>query len=296
MQGWYLVSIPAKQILPITESELYIIDPIDGGCGCDCNCGSGSGSGGNSGGGGLYPEPGIDLYDEVDRAFIVVETIQDRNALSSRMLPHGKVVKVNNGDNPKYYYWDANQNQWLEETFGIDLTPYLTREDARKYFLKKEDAEKQYVKESTLDDKLDELEKSTEKKIDDKVTGLRSELSLKDMQLENQIKDKATEMAQQFDDKLEKAQEQCKQNLEQVKEEAAQAAKESAETAAEQVIQEHVEAGDFLTEEAGDSRYLKKDEAIIDTFDFIDGGLAKEFTPEMMKRRVLAWASLASAS
>lgn len=246
-QGWYLLSVPAKQLVPITESELYIIDVVgqsDSNCGC--GCGGGSSSGGSGGGSsGLYPETGIDLYDEVDRAFITVETIQDRNALNSRFLPHGKVVKVNNGGDPQYYYWDGNTNEWKEETFGIPLDDFLTRVDARKYFLKKDEAEQKFVSHDTWKQTLDEEIKNINDKIDEELSKL----------------------------------------LEQAKQVAKEAAESLAEQKAEDVLQSHIESGEFLTQSEGDDRYLRKEDAVIETFDFIDGGRASDYLPELMSKR-----------
>lgn len=130
--GWYFCSIPDKTILPVNDDDLntVIVISTEGQC---CPCPPHPKPPG--------PCPGPDkperftesLKNELDAAFISVDTIADRNSLldDNRKLPHGKLVRVNyidDFDGPKYFLWDANNEVWKEESFGIDEDKYVTKD------------------------------------------------------------------------------------------------------------------------------------------------------------------------
>ena len=131
--GWYFCSIPDKKTLPATTEylETAIAVSDEGSCPCPPH---------------PHPRPGPcppgphtenfteDLRKELDAAFISVDTIADRNSLldHDRKLPNGKLVRVNYIDDnqgPKYYRWDANNLVWKEETFGVDTSKYVTKDE-----------------------------------------------------------------------------------------------------------------------------------------------------------------------
>ena len=68
---------------------------------------------------------------QLERAWITVDTIEQRDRLNIRLVPDGKVVKVNDvGGSVKYYSYDQSLSTWVEEVFGLDGS-----------FVKKEDLE-----------------------------------------------------------------------------------------------------------------------------------------------------------
>lgn len=138
--GWYFCSIPSKLIVPANDEDLNSLTLVSEG-GQECPCPP-------------YPphphpypphpQPPTphpehlekfteSLKNELDAAFISVDTIADRNALldNDRKLPNGKLVRVNyidDSEGHKYYRWDANNEVWKEESFGIDDSKYVTKE------------------------------------------------------------------------------------------------------------------------------------------------------------------------
>ena len=133
--GWYLCSIPDKTIIPATTEDLETAVVVSDESGC-CPC---------------PPHPGPmppcppgppkdkftdKLKAELDAAFISVDTIADRNSLldDNRKLPNGKLVRVNyidDNEGPKYFRWDANNNVWKEESFGIDSSKFVTKDELK---------------------------------------------------------------------------------------------------------------------------------------------------------------------
>lgn len=130
-KGWYLSSIPAQNILPLTETDLYMIIPVSVDS-CDCNHHH-------------HHHPGIpdvemekmDLKKDVERAWMTVNTERDLHILEFRNLPDGKVVKVQKTG--KYYAWDRENETWIPENFGIDLSPYYTKEEIEEKYYSKSD-------------------------------------------------------------------------------------------------------------------------------------------------------------
>lgn len=122
--GWYVSSIPSQTTLPLTDDDLEMITIVSNN---QCNCGH-------------YPPPPCpppfpplgpapseknpkfteSYKDEVDRAFITVNTLEDRDKLNTRIIPDGKIVRVNSVRGViKYYSWNLETKTWEEETFGI---------------------------------------------------------------------------------------------------------------------------------------------------------------------------------
>lgn len=152
--GWYFSSIPSNTVLPANEDDLNMIVVVStnssgsgSSCGCDCNStppnmppGMPPGMPPNMspsvpptypapnppgphhpGHPPVHPGPDPHLAKELDRAWISVETIIQRNQLNTRVLPNGKVVRVNNADEagkPKYYVWNQVKMQWDDMDFG----------------------------------------------------------------------------------------------------------------------------------------------------------------------------------
>ena len=153
-RGWYLSSIPAQNIMPLTETDMYLISVVDEN-GCSCGCGGGSSP--------LEPELNpMNIYDEVSRAFITVDTLDDRDNLNRRELPNGKIVKVNNAEGSvKFYSWDLKSKAWRPETFGFDsIDPsnkFLTDETAKEIFYTKEEIDdKGYLTKDAIDEEVAE--------------------------------------------------------------------------------------------------------------------------------------------
>lgn len=117
--GWYLCSIPEQVILPADNTTLQGVCVISNTCPCPTP---------------IPPYPSCpptpfppDVFWEIDRSWISVETIEDRDKLNSRTIPNGKIVRVNNDNGvPKYYIWSTCTNSWLTETFGIPVDTYVT--------------------------------------------------------------------------------------------------------------------------------------------------------------------------
>lgn len=98
----------------------YVDKPNNGTCGC--------GSPSN-----ILPNPSLDNAQqdawELNRAFISVNTLDERDSLDCRTLQHGKLVRVaNTPEGVKYYTWDQITYTWKDETFPVnfDETPVDT--------------------------------------------------------------------------------------------------------------------------------------------------------------------------
>lgn len=151
-QGWYFQSIPTNTVIPVVDDDLTLLTVVStnsSSCGCDCNSQSGS-SGSNCappqpspsippsnpsgpGGPGLSPENAYEL----DRAWISVETVAKRDQLNKRLLPDGKVVRVNQtSEGPKYFIWNQVTENW--DDFNIETSGNsLSKEDADKLYATK---------------------------------------------------------------------------------------------------------------------------------------------------------------
>lgn len=130
--GWYATSIPNQTVVPLVDSTLIGVSIIssNGSCGCNSQpsccpptppcppvppfppvppC--------------PPPGPEFSVEDkwELARAALSVNTIAERDKLGTNpLLPHGKLVRVNECPDGKshYYVWNQITQQWDEETFG----------------------------------------------------------------------------------------------------------------------------------------------------------------------------------
>ena len=78
------------------------------------------------------PGGGLDhvMKHELERAWITVDTREQLSLLNKRLVPDGKIVRVNDvGDGTaKYYRYDQSNSIWTEEYFGVDTTNFVTRD------------------------------------------------------------------------------------------------------------------------------------------------------------------------
>ena len=134
--GWYFASIPAQTIIPVNEEDLRLVTLVSGGDSSYCPCPPGPGPGpcppcppGPGPGPGPQPIPPNMMW-ELDRAWISVETIAQRDKLNTRLIPNGKIVRVNNVMGvAKYYIYNQVLQAWEEEHFGIDTSNFVTTEE-----------------------------------------------------------------------------------------------------------------------------------------------------------------------
>lgn len=146
MMGWYFCSIPANTVIPASDSDLRLLTVVSNGDSCGCHpaptpvvpAPSPPPRPGPSHPGGALP---AQQAWELNRAFISVNTLAERDLLNKRLLPDGKIVRVgNDGDGPEYYRWNQVTSTWEIEHFGLDPEKFLTMEQAESVFLKKSDA------------------------------------------------------------------------------------------------------------------------------------------------------------
>ena len=112
--GWYFSSIPEGAVIPLDSHELdsLTILSVSGNCsGCECEE-----VGTHSHGHGLSPQQAYEL----DHSWITVDTIAIRDELNKRLLPDGKVVRVNRTEsgNPEYFAWNQVSQKWEQLILG----------------------------------------------------------------------------------------------------------------------------------------------------------------------------------
>lgn len=134
--GWYLTEIPDGEVMPLNDEDLDEITVVStNGSECDCDCNHGQQSEPYPPG----PKP-LGPGPNLDRAWISVDTIAQRDRLSQKPLPDGKIVRVNRttteGD-PKYFVWNVVTETWNDFSFTGDVD-YLTREDVIELLNEKE--------------------------------------------------------------------------------------------------------------------------------------------------------------
>lgn len=132
--GWYFCSIPSQTIIPVNEEDLRLLTLVANSCNCpdlplppqpcpepdNPHC---------------HPDDNIMLHrlaHELDKAFLSVDTIAQRNQLNRRLLPDGKLVRVNDVDGQvKYYAWNQVKMDWEEADLGSNTSnDYITKEEA----------------------------------------------------------------------------------------------------------------------------------------------------------------------
>lgn len=121
-EGWYGVSIPEQNVIPLALQMLIGCEVVyypDSNCKCRFPSGN-------------IPFTTEDEY-QVQRSFITVDTMTDRDKLSPNMsitdVPNGRIVRVNKPNNldfePKYYVYRHNQDltgaYW--EEYNIYIMP-----------------------------------------------------------------------------------------------------------------------------------------------------------------------------
>lgn len=124
--GWYLSSIPSQTTMPLVDSDLIGIKVVGGECPYPDHPFP-SPNPPIPGGGGMKPE----MAWELNRAWITVDTIEQLSRLNRRLVPDGKIVRVNDtGDGTaKYYRYDQAKSIWTEEYFGVDTTNFVSKDD-----------------------------------------------------------------------------------------------------------------------------------------------------------------------
>lgn len=124
--GWYLSSIPSQTTMPLVDSDLIGIKVVGGECPYPDHPFP-SPNPPIPGGGGMKHE----MAWELNRAWITVDTIEQLSRLNRRLVPDGKIVRVNDtGDGTaKYYRYDQAKSIWTEEYFGVDTTNFVSKDD-----------------------------------------------------------------------------------------------------------------------------------------------------------------------
>ena len=120
--GWHLSSIPSQTAMPLMDSDLIGIVVVSGGCACPDQPFPSPPPGG-----GMSPQ----MTWELNRAWITVDTLEQLSKLNKRLIPDGKIVRVNDtGDgSAKYYRYDQAKSIWTEEYFGVDTTNFVSKDD-----------------------------------------------------------------------------------------------------------------------------------------------------------------------
>lgn len=109
--GWYFVSIKNGDILPVGAIDLTL---------CTLVTVKTQGSGVTDGKVVNYTRPfTVADAEALNRAFITVETIEQRDNLDKKKLVNGKLVRCNNvGGSPNYYAWNAETKVWDKVDFA----------------------------------------------------------------------------------------------------------------------------------------------------------------------------------
>ena len=114
--GWYFVSIKNGEILPVSIVDLTLVTLVTT---------KTQGSEKYDGKVVNYTRPFTEYDAEIlDRTFITVDTIAQRNNLDPRRLVNGRIVRVNDvGGVPVYYAYDAENKDWvkIEESGGAGI-------------------------------------------------------------------------------------------------------------------------------------------------------------------------------
>lgn len=111
--GWYFVSIKNGEILPVSVVDLTLVSLV-----------TTKTQGSNKYDGKVvnYTRPfTLADADVLNRTFITVDTIQQRDNLDQTKLVEGRLVRVNDvGGVVVYYSWDSANSSWIKEEFGGD--------------------------------------------------------------------------------------------------------------------------------------------------------------------------------
>ncbi len=109
--GWYFVSIKDGTILPASIIDLTL---------CTLVTTKTQGSEKYDGKVVNYTRPfTLADADILNRTFITLDTIEQRDNLDKKKLVNGRLVRVNDvGGAANYYRWDAETESWVKEDFG----------------------------------------------------------------------------------------------------------------------------------------------------------------------------------
>lgn len=144
--GWYFCSIPSNTILPVNADDLRLITVVAKSGGCPPpSPGPGPKPGPCPPGPGPKPGPGPcppilpalpkELIKDIDAALITVDNIAQRKKLRTERFPDGKIVCVNDVEGErKYYKWNKSTDEWVEIPIEIDVSPFITTEEATSTF------------------------------------------------------------------------------------------------------------------------------------------------------------------
>ena len=111
--GWYFVSIKNGDILPVGAIDLTL---------CTLVTVKTQGAGVTDGKVVNYTRPFTVADAEIlNRAFITLDTLEQRDNLDKKKIINGKMVRVNNEEGPaNYYAWNSETQTWdFLEVFGI---------------------------------------------------------------------------------------------------------------------------------------------------------------------------------
>lgn len=109
--GWYFVSIKDGTILPATVIDLTL---------CTLVTTKTQGSERYDGKVVNYTRPfTLEDADTLNRTFITLDTIEQRDNLDKKKLVNGRLVRINDvGGIATYYRWDSETESWIKEDFG----------------------------------------------------------------------------------------------------------------------------------------------------------------------------------
>lgn len=166
--GWYLTGIPDGEVMPLNDEDLDEITIISTNSSEDnCNCNRPQPFPPD---GGKHLGPGPNL----DRAWISVDTIAQRDRLSHKPLPDGKIVRVNrttNDGDPKYFVWNAVTESWDDFSFIGDEVQYLTRGDVLDLLQEKE------IQKSLIQTIQEQIESQVPDIVDNKLKGINKDVN-----------------------------------------------------------------------------------------------------------------------
>lgn len=159
--GWYFCSIPAQNIVPVNDEDLRLLTVVPSNGNPSCPGGVHPHPPGHGPGPGKSVPFTPDNAYELERAWLTVDTIAQRNLLNRRLLTHGKIVRVNEtGEGEKYYIWNQIYNRWDDLSF-CDLRPYLTKAEASATFATIKYVDKS-LSEADITDKVEKVVSSSE--------------------------------------------------------------------------------------------------------------------------------------
>lgn len=144
-KGWYFGSIPSQTVMPVFVEDLVAMKVISGPQpvppGPVPPCPPGPHPPCPPGPHPPYPPyppaPIPVIFTSADKkmldaSMITVESLEDRDRLSSALLDNGKIVRVNNVEGAvEYYEWDSENQTWIPATLGYR---YMTREEIQEEF------------------------------------------------------------------------------------------------------------------------------------------------------------------